>query len=58
MGVKGIGIANIIPQSVSLIIILIKVLNNNRVKEITINYLKPKFFYLKNIFFKSMPITV
>ena len=57
-GVKGIGIATILSQLVSLIIILIKVLNNNRVKEITINYLKPKFFYLKNIFFQSMPITV
>ena len=57
-GVKGIGIATIVAQSISLIIILFKVLKNNRVKEITKDYLVPKLFYLKNIFFQSMPITI
>ena len=58
MGVKGIGIATIISQSVSLIVILIKVLKNSNVKEINKNYLLPKFIFFKNIFFQSMPITV
>ncbi len=58
MGVKGIGFATIIAQSISLIIILVKVLKNSKVKEITKDYLIPKIFYFKNIFFQSMPITV
>jgi Na+-driven multidrug efflux pump len=58
MGVKGIGIATIIAQSVSLIIILVKVLKNSKVKDINKNYLTPKFIFLKNIFFQSMPITI
>ncbi len=58
MGVKGIGIATIIAQLVSLIIILYKVLNNKIVKDLTLHYLKPKFLYFKNIFFQSMPISV
>ena len=58
MGVKGIGVATIIAQSISLIIILVKVLKNSKVKEITKDYLIPKIFYFKNIFFQSMPITV
>jgi Na+-driven multidrug efflux pump len=58
MGVKGIGIATIIAQLVTLIIILIKVLKNSRVKEITKEHLLPKFFIFKNIFFQSMPIIV
>ena len=57
-GVKGIGIATIIAQSVSFIIILAKVLKNEKVKEITKVYLVPKLFYFKNIFFQSMPITI
>ena len=57
-GVKGIGIATIVAQSISLIIILLKVLKNNRVRDITKDYLVPKLFYLKNIFFQSMPITI
>jgi len=57
-GVKGIGIATIVAQSISLIIILLKVLKNSRVKDITKDYLIPKFFYLKNIIFQSMPITI
>ena len=58
MGVKGIGVATIIAQSISLIIILVKVLKNSKVKEITKDYLIPKIFYFKNIFFQSMPITI
>ena len=58
MGIKGIGIATIIAQLVSLIIILYKVLNNKIVKDLTLHYLKPKFLYFKNIFFQSMPISV
>jgi len=52
MGVKGIGVATIIAQSISLIIILVKVLKNSKVKEITKDYLIPKIFYFKNIFFQ------
>ena len=58
MGVKGIAIATIIAQLVTLIIILIKVLKNSRVKEITKEHLLPKFLFFKNIFFQSMPIIV
>ena len=57
-GVKGIGIATIISQFVSFIIILLKILNNERVRNITKEYLLPKFLFFKNIFFQSMPITV
>ena len=57
-GVKGIGIATIISQFVSFLIILIKVLKNPRVLKITNEILIPKFLYFKNIFFQSMPITV
>ena len=58
LGVKGIGIATIIAQSISLIIILIKVLKNNIFKEINKDYLKPKFLFFRNIFFQSMPISI
>ena len=58
MGVKGIGIATIIAQLLSFIIILLKVLQNIRVKKITKNYLLPKLLIFKNIFFQSMPISV
>ncbi len=57
-GVKGIGIATIVAQFISLIIILFKVFKNRRIKYITKDYLVPKLFYLKNIFFQSMPITI
>ena len=57
-GVKGIGIATIISQFVSFIIILFKVLKNPRVLKITNDFLLPKFIYFKNIFFQSMPITI
>ena len=57
-GVKGIGIATIISQFVSFIIILFNVLKNPRVLQITNEFLLPKFIYFKNIFFQSMPITI
>ena len=57
-GVKGIGIATIISQLVSFLIILFKVLKNERVRNITNEYLIPKFLFFKNIFFQSMPISV
>ena len=57
-GVKGIGIATIISQFVSFIIILLKVLKNPRLLKITNEFLAPKFLYFKNIFFQSMPITI
>ena len=57
-GVKGIGIATIISQLVSFLIILFKVLKNERVRNITNEYLLPKFLFFKNIFFQSMPISV
>ena len=58
LGIAGIGIATIIAQFVSLLIILIKILNNQRIKQITLDHFKAKFFFLKNIFFQSMPITI
>jgi len=57
-GVKGIAIATLIAQFISLAIILIKVLFNKRIKKITKEFFYIKFFYLKNIFFQSMPITI
>ncbi len=58
LGITGIGIATIIAQFVSLLVILIKILNNQRIKQITVDHFKAKFFFLKNIFFQSMPITI
>ncbi len=58
LGITGIGIATLIAQFVSLLIILIKILNNQRIKKITLDHFKAKFFFLKNIFFQSMPITI
>ena len=57
-GIAGIGVATLIAQFVSLLIVLRKVLINKRIKKITYKYFKLKFFFLKNIFFQSMPITV
>ena len=57
-GVKGIGIATIISQFLSFVIILLKVLKNERIKNITNEHLIPKILFFKNIFFQSMPITV
>ncbi len=57
-GVKGIGIATIISQLVSFLVILFKVLKNEKVRKITSEYLVPKFLFFKNIFFQSMPISL
>ena len=58
LGITGIGIATLIAQFVSLLVIMIKILNNQRIKQITLDHFKAKFFFLKNIFFQSMPITI
>ncbi|WP_440932784.1 MATE family efflux transporter [Candidatus Pelagibacter sp.] len=58
LGITGIGIATLIAQFVSLLVILIKILKNQRIKQITLDHFKAKFFFLKNIFFQSMPITI
>ena len=58
LGITGIGVATLIAQFVSLLIVLRKILINERIKKITFNYFKLKFFYLSNIFFQSMPITI
>ena len=58
LGITGIGIATLIAQFVSLLVILIKILYNQRIKQITLDHFKAKFFFLKNIFFQSMPITI
>ena len=58
LGVKGIAISTIVSQLVAFIIILLKVVNNKKIKEITIEYFKPKLFYFINIFFTSTPIIV
>ena len=57
-GVKGIGIATIVSQFVSFVVILFKVFKNERVRNITNEHLLPKLLFFKNIFFQSMPITV
>ena len=58
LGMKGIGISTLIAQSVALIIVLFKVLRNDRIKKLTKEFLVPKLYYFKNIFFQSMPIIV
>ena len=58
MGIKGIGLATVISQFLSLLIIFIKVVGNSRIKKLTIKYFLPKFIFFKNIFFQSMPIIV
>ena len=57
-GVKGIGIATIISQTISLFIVFYKVMENQRVKEMTKEFFLIKYIYLKDIFFQSMPISV
>ncbi len=44
LGITGIGIATLIAQFVSLLVILIKILNNQRIKQITLDHFKAKFF--------------
>ena len=58
MGIKGIGLATVISQFLSLFIIFIKVIGNSRIKKLTTKYFLPKFIFFKNIFFQSMPIIV
>ena len=58
LGVKGIAVATLIAQFVAFTIILIKIFFNKRIKEITKEFFFIKFYYLKNIFFQSMPITI
>ena len=58
MGMMGIGLSTIIAQLIAFLIILLKVLQNPRVKKITIEYFNVKFTFLKNIFFQSMPISI
>ena len=58
MGIKGIGLATVISQFLSLLIIFIKVIGNSRIKKLTTKYFLPKFIFFKNIFFQSMPIIV
>ncbi len=58
LGMKGIAIATLIAQTVAFLIIFIKVLKSNLFKNILISYFVPKFFFLKNIFFQSMPIII
>ena len=58
LGVKGIAVATLIAQFVAFVIILTKVILNKRVKEITKDFFFIKYYYLKNIFFQSMPITI
>ncbi|MDA9691322.1 MATE family efflux transporter [Candidatus Pelagibacter sp.] len=58
LGMKGIAIATLIAQTVAFLIIFKKVLKSNLFKNILISYFIPKFFFLKNIFFQSMPIII
>jgi len=58
LGIKGIAISTLVAQFVAFLIILTKVLKNDRIRNISIDYLFPKLFYFKNIFFQSMPIIV
>jgi len=58
LGVKGIAIATLIAQLVAFIIVLIKVIFNERIKEISKEFFFIKYYYIKNIFFQSMPITI
>ena len=57
-GVKGIGIATIISQILSFLIIFYKVIKNKRIREMSREYLSIKFVYIKDIFFQSMPISL
>ena len=58
MGMMGIGLSTIIAQLIAFLIILFKVLQNPRVKKITIEYFNVKFIFLKNIFFQSMTLSI
>ena len=58
LGMKGIAIATLIAQTVAFLIIFKKVLKSNLFKNILISYFFPKIYFLKNIFFQSMPIII
>ena len=58
LGVKGIAVATLIAQLVAFTIILIKVISNQRIKEISKEFFFIKYHYIKNIFFQSMPIII
>ena len=57
-GIKGIGIATIISQLISLFIVSNKIIKNKRIKEITKEYFSIKLTFVKDIFFQSMPISL
>ena len=57
-GIKGIAISTIVSQLIAFLIIIFKVLKNERIKEILKEHLIPKIYYFTNIFFTAMPIVV
>ena len=57
-GVKGIAISTIVSQFVAFLIIFLKVMKNERIKEILKENLIPRVYYFINIFFTAMPIVV
>ena len=58
LGMKGIAIATLIAQTVAFLIIFNKVIKSELTKKIIINNFFPKIYFLKNIFFQSMPIII
>ncbi len=58
MGMTGIGLSTIIAQLIAFLIITFKVTQNSRVGKITREFFVLKLYYLKNIFFQSMPISI
>ena len=58
MGMTGIGLSTIIAQLIAFLIITFKVTQNSRVRKITREFFVLKLYYLKNIFFQSMPISI
>ncbi len=57
MGITGIGIATITSQLIALILLLFKILRNNRIVELSVKHFYPKIDILKNLFFQSAPIS-
>ena len=57
MGIAGIGIATILSQLIGLLILLFKILKNNRIINFSTKYFYPKINILKNLFFQSAPIS-
>ena len=58
MGMTGIGLSTIIAQLIAFLIITFKVTQNSRVSKITREFFVLKLYYLKNIFFQSIPISI